>query len=240
MPYIAGYGGIMNEHILIIDDDHQLREILREYLEDYDYSISELENGLDAAETVTRLRPSIILLDVMMPKLDGFEVLGKIRETSRTPVIMLTAKGEDSDRIVGLELGADDYIPKPFNPRELLARIRAVLRRTGGEVASDGDGNIVSGGLTLDTGTQVLHVGDDEHHLSSSEYNLMKVFMKHPDTELTRDQLMNMAWGRDYEAYDRTIDVHVSKLRNLLKGYPAHEKRIRTVWGSGYKFIKSI
>ncbi|WP_147820007.1 response regulator [Salidesulfovibrio onnuriiensis] len=231
----------MNETILIVDDDVKLREILREYFEEYGHTILELPDGTTAASTVAAKRPDIVLLDVMMPRMDGFEVLREIRGVSRVPVIMLTAKGEDSDRIVGLELGADDYIPKPFNPRELLARIRAVLRRTVAPTASEFDGatQLQAGGLTLDTPRQMLLVNGDEHELSSAEFNLMSVFMRHPDVVLSREKLMNLAWGRDYEAYDRTIDVHVSKLRGLLKEYEGHEKRIRTVWGSGYKFVGS-
>jgi two-component system phosphate regulon response regulator OmpR len=229
----------MNESILIIDDDEKLRRVLREYLEEYGHSVLELPDGTSAAETVRRQGPDIVLLDVMMPKVDGFDVLRSIRSVSGIPVIMLTAKGEDSDRIVGLELGADDYIPKPFNPRELLARIRAVLRRASDHPAEqEANPDILeAGGLILDTARQSLIVDDKAHDLSSAEFNLMSVFMNNPDIVLSRDKLMNMAWGRDYEAYDRTIDVHVSKLRNLLKTYPAHAQRIRTVWGSGYKFL---
>lgn len=229
----------MNESILIIDDDEKLRRVLREYLEEYGHSVLELPDGTSAAETVRRQAPDIVLLDVMMPKVDGFDVLRSIRSVSGIPVIMLTAKGEDSDRIVGLELGADDYIPKPFNPRELLARIRAVLRRASDRPAEqEANPDILeAGGLILDTARQSLIVDDKAHDLSSAEFNLMSVFMNNPDIVLSRDKLMNMAWGRDYEAYDRTIDVHVSKLRNLLKTYPAHAQRIRTVWGSGYKFL---
>ncbi len=232
----------MNETILIVDDDVKLREILREYFEEYGHTILDLPDGTTAADTVASKRPDIVLLDVMMPKMDGFEVLREIRGISQTPVIMLTAKGEDSDRIVGLELGADDYIAKPFNPRELLARIRAVLRRTSLHAVRENEGgiHIEVGGLTLDTPRQMLLVEGDEHELSSAEFNLMSVFMHHPDVVLSREKLMNLAWGRDYEAYDRTIDVHVSKLRSLLKEYQAHEKRIRTVWGSGYKFVGTI
>lgn len=229
----------MNETILIVDDDVKLREVLREYLEEYGHAVMELPDGTEAADTVAAKRPDIVLLDVMMPKMDGFEVLREIRGVSRVPVIMLTAKGEDSDRIVGLELGADDYIPKPFNPRELLARIRAVLRRVTDldAISQDTGPQLQVGGLTLDSPRQMLLIEEDEHELSSAEFNLMSVFMKNPDVVLSREKLMTLAWGRDYEAYDRTIDVHVSKLRGLLKEYEGHEKRIRTVWGSGYKFV---
>lgn len=229
----------MNETILIVDDDVKLREVLREYLEEYGHAVMELPDGTEAADTVAAKRPDIVLLDVMMPKMDGFEVLREIRGVSRVPVIMLTAKGEDSDRIVGLELGADDYIPKPFNPRELLARIRAVLRRVTDldAIKQDTGPQLQVGGLTLDSPRQMLLIEEDEHELSSAEFNLMSVFMKNPDVVLSREKLMTLAWGRDYEAYDRTIDVHVSKLRGLLKEYEGHEKRIRTVWGSGYKFV---
>lgn len=232
----------MNETILIVDDDAKLRDVLKEYLEEYGHTIIELPDGIEAASTVAGQRPDIVLLDVMMPRMDGFEVLREIRAVSQAPVIMLTAKGEDSDRIVGLELGADDYIPKPFNPRELLARIRAVLRRTTAleqQPSVDSD-HLEAGGMALDTPRQMLRIGTEEHELSSAEFNLMSVFMRNPDVVLSRERLMNLAWGREYEAYDRTIDVHVSKLRGLLKEYEGHEKRIRTVWGSGYKFVGNV
>lgn len=227
-----------NGPVLIIDDDLKLRELVAEYLEEYDYSTATLPSGMQAAETIRSLNPSVIILDVMMPGKDGLEVLRDIRAEFVTPVIMLTAKGEDTDRIVGLELGADDYMAKPFNPRELLARIKAVLRRVEscGERKADAEA-IHSGGLILNLSRQVLIVDRNEIELAPTEFRLLKALMENADRALTRDELMDMVWDKDFAAYDRSIDVHISKLRSQLKPYAAHAKRIRTVWGTGYMFM---
>lgn len=225
-----------DEYILIIDDDSKLIELLTEYLAGYGYRVNSLPSGEKALETLHSLEPAIIILDVMMPGKDGLEVLREIRYEFSTPVIMLTAKGEDTDRIVGLEMGADDYIAKPFNPRELLARIKAVLRRSG-EKLNTANKNITAGGITLNISKQILEIENDKIELSHTEFRLFKALMQNSNTALTRDQLMTLVWDKDFTAFDRSIDVHISKLRSLLKPYPAHEKRIRTVWGTGYMFV---
>lgn len=231
----------MKEKVLIIDDDEKLRGLLQEYLQGYGYLVLALADGQHAVETVEEELPEIVVLDVMMPVLDGFDVLRNIRAKHSTPVIMLTAKGEDTDRIVGLELGADDYLQKPFNPRELLARIRAVLRRAGSagvhEPVASLPQKVERAGIALDTGRQSLLVEDEEFELSTNEYKLLHALMLHPDKALTRDELMTMALGKDYSAFDRSIDVYVSKLRSLLKRHPKHQDRIKTVWGTGYMFV---
>jgi len=160
--------------------------------------------------------------------------------TFAIPVIMLTAKGEAADRIVGLELGADDYLPKPFDPRELLARIKAVLRRglqTEEEAAGDESLVINAGGLALNRAKQTLTVEDKEVELSSTEYKILEALMAHPNTVLSRDRLLNLARGRDFMAFDRSVDVHISKLRAKLDAYPRFRKIIKTVWGTGYMFV---
>jgi len=228
----------MERTVLVIDDDSKLRALLREYLEGFGMTVAQAPDGNNACEVVRSVAPDIVILDVMMPGKDGIEVLRDIRSESRVPVIMLTARCEDSDRIVGLELGADDYLPKPFNPRELLARMKAVLRRV--EEAPEQTeiciGAIEVGGLKLDLSRSVLLVGDCEVTLASTECRLLEVFMRHPDQPLSRDQLMDKVWGKAFEAYDRSIDVHVSKLRAELKPYAEHADRIMTVWGTGYRF----
>jgi len=230
-----------NTLLLIVDDDAELCGLTREYLEGYGYSVLTLPSGEKVEETVRDKSPALVILDVMMPGRNGLEVLAQLRTRSTVPVIMLTAKGEDTDRIVGLELGADDYMPKPFNPRELLARIKAVLRRHELAARPGADRSaargITCGGLTLDTGRQMLRVEGDEIELSSTEYRLLKVFMENPDSAMTRDELMTLVWDKDFNAYDRSIDVHVHKLRALLKPYAAHGERIKTVWGTGYLFV---
>jgi len=240
-----GYGACMSDNgdILLIDDDDKLRALLTEYLEGYGFAVRTLPSGEGAVDVIRTNPPGLVILDVMMPGRDGLDVLREIRGQSRVPVIMLTAKGEDTDRIVGLELGADDYLPKPCNPRELLARIKAVLRRMDAP-APEGQAPVKppaplleAGGLTLNLARQVLLAQGVEMELSATEFRLLRVLMENPDTAMTRDELMNLAWGRDFSAYDRSIDVHISKLRSLLRTYPAHARRIRTVWGTGYLFV---
>jgi two-component system phosphate regulon response regulator OmpR len=231
----------MDKKVLIVDDDAKLRKLLREYLEDYGFQVLTLEDGLSVLETLKTESPDIVILDIMLPKKDGLEVLKEIRTEFDVPVIMLTAKGEDADRIVGLELGADDYLPKPFNPRELLARIKAVLRRfpVRDKRKTKGDENIFIevGGLVLNKAKQTLLVEDKEVELSWTEYKVLEALMEHPNMVMSRDELMNLARGRDFMAFDRSIDVHISKLRAKLERDPRAPKRIKTVWGTGYMFV---
>ena len=230
----------MAERVLIVDDDEKLRKLLGEYLEGYGYAILTLAEGSNIMATIKAKQPDIVILDIMLPHKNGLEVLSDIRNESKLPVIMLTAKGEDADRIVGLEMGADDYLPKPFNPRELLARIKAVLRRAvPDQLAAIQRDNVYikAGGLVLNKAKHTLMVEDKEVELSSTEYKIMKALMEHPNRVLTRDQLMNLAHGRDFMAFDRSVDVHISKLRAKLETDPSSPKVIKTVWGTGYMFV---
>jgi two-component system phosphate regulon response regulator OmpR len=231
----------MDKKVLIVDDDSKLRKLLREYLEDYGFEVLDLSDGLSVVKTLREESPDIIILDVMMPKKDGIEVLKEVRTEFDVPVIMLTAKGDDADRIVGLELGADDYLPKPFNPRELLARIKAVLRRfpIRDKIGAKGDENIFveAGGLVLNKAKQTLLIEDKEVELSWTEYKVLEALMEHPNRVMSRDELMNLARGRDFMAFDRSIDVHISRLRAKLEPDPRSPKRIKTVWGTGYMFV---
>ena len=231
----------MDKKVLIVDDDQKLRELLTDYLTEFGFQVSTLSEGRRILPVIKVENPDIIILDIMLPHKDGFEILREIRTTFSLPVIMLTARGEDTDRIVGLELGADDYLPKPFNPRELLARIRAVLRRADGprsEEPDDDTGHLVeAGGLILNIAKRVVNMGPDEVELSSTEFEILKVLMEHPNRTLSRDQLMSMARGRDFMAFDRSIDVHISKLRAKVETDPRSPERIKTVWGTGYIFV---
>jgi two-component system phosphate regulon response regulator OmpR len=229
----------MAEKVLLVDDDKKLRNLLKEYLEGYGYRVLTLVDGSAVPETIKKESPDIVILDVMMPVKDGLDVLREIRMTFAIPVIMLTAKGEAADRIVGLELGADDYLPKPFDPRELLARIKAVLRRGLPTEEAAGDESLIinAGGLALNRAKQTLMVEDKEVELSSTEYKLLEALMAHPNTVLSRDRLLNLARGRDFMAFDRSVDVHISKLRAKLDAYPRFRKIIKTVWGTGYMFV---
>jgi two-component system phosphate regulon response regulator OmpR len=232
----------MEIKVLIVDDDEKLRKLLREYLEGYGFKVLTLPDGSFVIKTIQKEYPDLAILDIMLPKKDGLDVLKEIRSESSIPVIMLTAKGEEADRIVGLELGADDYLPKPFNPRELLARIKAVLRRSKLQEQTDTNGDkievIKAGGLVLKTTEQILLVEENEVALSTAESKIMEALMKHPNTVLSRDRLMTLARGRDFMAFDRSIDVHISNLRSKLFSYPNFRNCIKTVWGSGYMFVE--
>jgi len=234
---------LLGKRVLLVDDDSKLRKLLTEYLQDYGCEVVALEDGSEVSKTILRKAPDIVILDIMLPGRSGLDVLREIRLRFPVPVIMLTAKGEDADRIVGLELGADDYLPKPFNPRELLARMKAVLRR--GQILDSGiegdkeDLLLESGGLVLNRAKQVLVREGTEVPLSTTEYKILEALMKHPNRVLSRDQLMTLARGRDFMAFDRSIDVHISKLRAKIEDDPRTPVRIKTVWGSGYMFVEA-
>ena len=231
----------MGNKVLIIDDDEKLRKLLKEYLEGNGFKVLTLADGSDVKKILQKESPEMVILDIMLPGKDGLEVLKEIRMDDTLPVIMLTAKGDQTDRIVGLELGADDYLPKPFNPRELLARMKAVLRRAVPEnrdkVRKKEDTLLKAGGVTLNKAKQTLLIEDKELELSSTEYKILEALMRHPNVVFSRDQLMNLARGRDFMAFDRSIDVHISKLRAKLEPDPRSPIRIKTIWGAGYMFM---
>ena len=233
----------MGNKVLLVDDDEKLRKIVTEYLVGYGFQVRALPDGISVLSTIRNESPDIVILDIMLPGKDGLEVLKEIRSELSVPVIMLTAKGDDADRIVGLELGADDYLPKPFSPRELLARIKAVLRRLEPTLKPTTDGDeglrVEAGNLVLDKARQTLLMEGKEVPLSSTEYRVLKVLMENPNRVLSRDQLMTLARGKDFMAFDRSIDVHISKLRAKLESDPRSPNRIKTIWGSGYMFVHS-
>ncbi|MGL4370649.1 MAG: response regulator [Spirochaetota bacterium] len=225
--------------VLIIDDDRKLQILLAEYLTEYGYEVFSHEEGIDVNEKIESISPDIILLDVMLPGKNGVEVLREIRSTLQIPVIMLTAKGDEADRIVGLELGADDYMPKPFSPRELLARMKAVLRRCSAEPAQsqDKENLLCAGGISLDPSSMTIVCGGLKTELSRTEYRIMEALMKNPNTVMSRDTIMNIARGRDVMSFERSIDVHVSKLRAKVEEISGDSHRIKTVWGTGYMYV---
>ena len=231
----------MSAKVLVVDDDLRLRTLVKEYLEGYGFAVVLRPDGNDIARALARENPDMVILDVMMPGKDGLAVLRDLRAVSTVPVIMLTAKGEDADRIVGLEMGADDYLPKPFNPRELLARIRAVLRREAGAAlaaAPEEPREVRVGRLRLDMERRLLGFGDQEMELSATEFKLMEALMTRPQVVFTRDQLLGLARGRDSAPFERSVDVHVSNLRAKLKGLGLDGGIIATVWGVGYKLME--
>lgn len=228
--------------ILIVDDDPRLRDLLRRYLGENGFNVLVSENGEAMKRLWVREHFDVLILDLMMPGEDGLAILKRLRaEKDMTPVIMLTARGEDVDRILGLELGADDYLGKPFNPRELLARIHAVLRRRPRQdapgVPSMENEVVKFGDFELDLGTRILKKNGEIVPLTTGEFAVLKAFARHPRQPLSRDKLMEMARGREYEAFDRSLDVQVSRLRKLLEPDPSKPRYLQTVWGLGYVFI---
>lgn len=228
--------------LLVVDDDPRLRDLLRRYLGENGFQVFVADNGVTMNRLWLRERFDALILDLMMPDEDGLQILRRLREQKdTTPIIMLTARGEDVDRIVGLEMGADDYIPKPFNPRELLARIHAVLRR---RPAADAPGApsmtdevVKFGEFELDLGTRVLRKNGEPVPLTTGEFAVLKAFARHPKQPLSRDKLMEIARGREYEAFDRSLDVQVSRLRKMIEPDPSKPRFLQTVWGVGYVFI---
>ena len=219
--------------ILIVDDDPRLRDLLRRYLGENGFNVLVSENGEAMKRLWVREHFDVLILDLMMPGEDGLAILKRLRaEKDMTPVIMLTARGEDVDRILGLELGADDYLGKPFNPRELLARIHAVLRRRPRQDAPGApsmENEVVKfGDFELDLGTRVLKKNGEIVPLTTGEFAVLKAFARHPRQPLSRDKLMEMARGREYEAFDRSLDVQVSRLRKLLEPDPSKPRYLGT------------
>jgi two-component system phosphate regulon response regulator OmpR len=233
----------VDKKVLIVDDDNKLRKLLKEYLEGAGFQVHGLADGSSMMKTIAEESPDMVILDIMMPKKSGLELLKEVRQKSGIPVIMLTARGEEADRVIGLELGADDYLPKPFSPRELMARINAVLRRSApeGKSGKAGDKGMLLrvGDLVLNKARQILVREGNEIPLSSTEYRILKVLMENPNRVLSRDQLMNLARGKDFVAFDRSIDVHVSKLRAKLEADSRSPRYIKTIWGTGYMFVDS-
>ena len=223
------------ENILIIDDDTQLTELLIEFLSSYKYNIVAKHTPEKGLEHLEKKGADAIILDIMLPGMDGFQVLRKIRENSAIPVIMLTARGEVTDRIVGLELGADDYLPKPFEPRELLARIQSILRRTHSSAAIVE--NVQFKGLSIDKNKQEVLLDDKPISLSTTEYEALILFVEHTGETLDREFLVENLRGISWQSYDRSVDVLVSRLRGKLGETPNKTKFIKTIHGLGYKFI---
>lgn len=230
------------DKILVVDDDERIRDLLRRYLTQEGFVAIVAESGAAMDKVMQREGVDLIVLDLMMPGEDGLSVCRRLRAASdRTPVIMLTAKGDEMDRIIGLELGADDYLAKPFNPRELLARIHAVLRRRPASEAPGGpsveDSVVRFGQFELDLGQRTLRKAGVDITLTTGEFAMLKALVRHPRITLSRERLAQLARGRELEAYDRSLDVQVSRLRKLIETDPANPHHIQTVWGSGYVFV---
>ncbi|HET7737624.1 MAG TPA: response regulator transcription factor [Tepidiformaceae bacterium] len=224
----------MAQRILLIDDEQNIRDLAALYLEKEGFTVEHAANGPDGVARFDKNPPALVLLDVMMPGMDGFEVCREIRKRSDVPILMLTARNEDIDKIVGLELGADDYMTKPFNPREMVARVKAILRRfEGGRKPQNA---ITAANLSVDKARREARIDETELTLRTKEFDLLVAFVENPGIALTRDQLLESVWGYDYAGETRTVDVHVQHLRSKLTGAGV---QIETLRGVGYKLVEA-
>jgi DNA-binding response OmpR family regulator len=227
----------MTAHVLMIEDDQSLAEMVAEYLGSMGLKVTARLSATEGLKTARQGSYDAIILDVMLPDVDGFEVCRRLRAESDVPILMLTARGEEMDRILGLELGADDYLPKPFNPRELLARLRAILRRRA--QPGGGPGAVLRyGRLEIDRDARVVRVDGEERPLTSYQFELLWVLANNPGRVMSREVLMDKLKNEELEAFDRSLDVHVSRIRAAIEDDPKHPRRILTVRGAGYVFAK--
>jgi DNA-binding response OmpR family regulator len=220
--------------VLIVDDDEKLNTLLAEYLGGFGFSVRTVAHPVAGLRAIDADPPDIVVLDVMLPEMDGFAVCRKVREKSRVPIVMLTARGEVADRVVGLELGADDYLPKPFEPRELVARIQAVLRRGVADASAE---RVRVGALELNGAARTAALDGAALPLTGAEFDLLSLLVRHRGRVLSRDRIMDETRGVDWEAFDRSVDVLISRLRQKLGDDPRRPGFIRTVRGAGYTWI---
>lgn len=224
----------MNSTILIIDDDQKLNNLLEDYFSKFGFKVTAVTHPNKGLKMLKQITPDVIILDIMLPDMDGFKVCNEIRKEYSIPIIMLTARGEVTDRIVGLELGADDYLPKPFEPRELVARIQSVLRRS----SDHSKPNFVKfGKLVMDMGKHTVLLDGKNVDLTTMEFEMLSLFVRNPGKVFTRDRIMDSICGIEWEAFDRSVDVLISRLRQKLNDDPKKPSFIKTIWGTGYKLI---
>ena len=225
----------MHNNILLIDDDAKLGDLLTEYFRQFNFDLSCVQSPLEALVLLDQTTYDFIILDVMLPEMDGFEALKMIRKKYDTPVLMLTARGDTTDRIVGLELGADDYLPKPFEPRELVARINRIVKRARTPVVT---GNVAAfRDISIDFDKGLVMTNDEEVALSAGEFDILSILARQPEKIFTRDDLFEAIKGHDWDAFNRSIDVTISRLRQKLHDNPKKPRFIKTVFGRGYQFI---
>lgn len=224
----------MSKKVLVVDDEREIVKVVRAYLEEAGFSVVTAADGQEALTVFRHEKPALVILDWMLPKLSGLDVSRALRKESNVPIIMLTARVEETDKLIGLELGADDYVAKPFSPRELTARVRAVLRRAeGGEVQPEA---LQAGDIRLDTASRAVVVRGEKMDLTPTEFDLLALFMQNPGRVFTRMQLLDKVQGYAYEGYERTIDVHIKNLRQKIEESPSKPRHIVTVYGVGYRF----
>ncbi len=223
------------QKILVVEDETSIREVVNLYLKRAGYEVVLAKDGLEAIEALTKEMPDLIVLDLMLPHVDGMEITRWLRERGDVPIIMLTARREESDRIAGLEMGADDYVVKPFSPQELVSRVRAVLRRTHGSL-SNAESILSFGSLTIDPATRLVKKDGEEKVLTAKEFDLLLVLARHPRQVFSRNQLLDRVWGLSDYIDPSTVTVHVRRLREKIERDPSKPEHIVTVWGVGYKF----
>ena len=228
----------MNTRVLVVDDDLTVRDVVRRYLELAGHQVALAGNGEDALAWIERHEPDLVVLDLMLPGIDGLEVCRRLRRTSAVPVVMLTALGEEENRIAGLQLGADDYVTKPFSPRELALRVSSVLRRSGGAVTPPAAKALADGDLRVDVAARTAVLRAEELSLTTREFDLLVFLLSNPGEAFTREQLLEKVWGWDF-GDQSTVTVHVRRLREKIEVTPAKPMRISTVWGVGYRYDRS-
>lgn len=225
-------------HVLVVDDESGVRDVLKRYLEREGYSVLLAENGPDALRLIERERQTIrlVVLDVMLPGVDGLEIVRRVRGDNPVPIIILSARSEEFDRVHGLELGADDYVAKPFSPREVVSRVKAVLRRGAADLSANGaQRDLTVGAITLEQATHMVRVDGLPVELTAKEFDLLHLLMRHPRQVFTRDQLLEQVWGFADYIDSSTVTVHIHRLREKLERDPNKPKRLVTVWGVGYR-----
>lgn len=226
------------KHIFVVDDEKRIRELIEMYLKKEGYRVTSFESAENVQEMITEKNPDLIILDIMMPGMDGLELCTHIRKTSDVPIIFVSARSEELDRILGLELGADDYLPKPFSPRELMVRIKTILKRTQKDQRPNEKSEILTiNGFELDTSKRIARAGDSEITFTIKEYDVMELLLRNPGIPMSREQIIETIWGYDYDGYDRNVDDTVKRLRKKLKAAQT-SLEIKTVWGYGYRVDK--
>lgn len=229
-----------NQTILVVDDEETIREVVRRYLEREGFSVEEAADGFEALDLIRSISPDLIILDLMLPGIDGLSLTQHIRQDRQIPILMLTAKGEASDRIRGLDLGADDYVAKPFSPQEVVSRVRAILRRTNKETQAGIGKTIILGDLTIDPVSRMVSLECDTVTLTAKEFDLIYFFARNPRQVFSRAQLLEHVWGDELYTDPSTVTVHIRRLREKIENDPSKPKYLLTVWGIGYKFEGQI
>jgi len=229
-----------NQSILVVDDEETIREVVRRYLEREGFSVEEAADGFEALDLIRSISPDLIILDLMLPGIDGLSLTQHIRQDRQIPILMLTAKGEASDRIRGLDLGADDYVAKPFSPQEVVSRVRAILRRTNKETQAGIGKTIILGDLTIDPVSRMVSLEGDTVTLTAKEFDLIYFFARNPRQVFSRAQLLEHVWGDELYTDPSTVTVHIRRLREKIENDPSKPKYLLTVWGIGYKLEGQI